>query len=162
MLIQIQLIVSLLLIDNNSLPLSNFNLNIMINNSVYNVISDDYGRILFNHNLSVGDYDVNCIFNGDNNYYSTKFSFILKIKKKKKINSVQSILLKSDSFNVCLMDVNNTPLSNRNINVTFHDSTFNLYCNTCETTDNEGFIYVSSPNNGVNIISFSFGVMTII
>lgn len=147
---------SILIMDNNNLPLSNFNINIMINNSSYNLVSDNYGNILFNHNLSIGDYNVYCTFNGNDNYYPTQYSFILKIREKTKINSSRIVLLKSDTFKICLTDGNNTPLSNKNINITFYDSSFNLYHSAFETTDSEGCIYVYPLNNGTSTILFSF------
>lgn len=120
-------------------PLSNQNIQFIINNQCYNEITDENGNAFLNIDLSPGVYEIETKYDGNNIYQPTKTTSIITITSKTtkiKTHIIGCILFEYNGdyneYSIQLLDEENNPIENQPINLKIIGKTY------VQKTDLEG------------------------
>ncbi|WP_298521913.1 C1 family peptidase [uncultured Methanobrevibacter sp.] len=112
------------LTDENGVVLDNMNVTFVLANVSYNRITDANGVAFIPVDLESGDYEINISFTGDNDYFTSAASNIIKVKTKVDINVLVDVYQDK-----AVIDINISKSVNDNLTVIVNDKKYILSSN---------------------------------
>ena len=118
---------------NSSAPVSNKQINFVINKVTYKAVTDSRGVASLKLDLNVGKYSVNAYFTGDDSYQNSSLITSLNIQSTVKAGDTVKYYKATTPFRAQFLTSNGQALSNRQVNIIVNGKTYS------SRTDNNGF-----------------------
>ena len=129
--------------DENGVALANKNITFLLNGMSYNEVSDDEGGARISLDLDSGDYNIRIIFEGDNDYFNTTVSNVIKVKSKVNIDVFADVYQNSVSLSINMSKPINDTLFVR----------FNKDLYAVNSTNGKAVLNLADLSNGVHNVS---------
>lgn len=123
--------------SNTSNVLSNKTINFKINDVIYNATTDGMGIASVNLDLSIGKYNVDVYFEGDESYGNCSMSTMISIKSPIKANDITKYYKASTPFSAQFFNSDGSALVGRSVSITVNGKPYS------RTTDKRGIATLS-------------------
>ena len=149
------------LIDINQNPISEMDILFKINGRTFKKVTNDEGIASISISLPVGEYVIDIIFAGDNNYLNSSLKRNVTVKTTVLLPDVKDYSLNNINYSPILLDKDGKPLSNANVSidiggikyaaVTNYDGSVSL---NIQLKAGNHSLYISNPVTGERVGDF--------